>query len=228
MRVYRGLAAALLFGLTAVAQNGVRRPGGFVPGQQRPPGDPAADRARKNPLRHQLHRLSWRGPSRRRSGRAQPAAVAGCSERSGWRIDSPHHSGQPAEPGHAGHRHESGRTQGGGRLCSQRGGDHRNAGHAAIGRAGTAQRAGRRRERRPGLLRREMQRLPFRHRRSEGIATRIPIPKRCRTRWVAGGARSPWRRADARTLAPVTVTITLRPEKLWKAGWFESTISWSP
>jgi cytochrome c oxidase cbb3-type subunit 3 len=40
MRVYRGLAAALLFGLTAVAQNGVRRPGGFVPGQERPPGDP--------------------------------------------------------------------------------------------------------------------------------------------------------------------------------------------
>jgi len=40
MRVYRGLAAALVFGLTAVAQNGVRRPGGFVPGQERPPGDP--------------------------------------------------------------------------------------------------------------------------------------------------------------------------------------------
>src|ERR1700758_4555122 len=34
---------AILLGLTATAgagQDGVRRPGGFVPGQQRPPGDP--------------------------------------------------------------------------------------------------------------------------------------------------------------------------------------------
>jgi cytochrome c oxidase cbb3-type subunit III len=38
----RGWAAAVLLGLTAMAggQNGARRPGGFVPGQQRPPGDP--------------------------------------------------------------------------------------------------------------------------------------------------------------------------------------------
>src|SRR5580698_6741942 len=35
-------ATAVFFGLTAMlqAQNGVRRPGGFVPGQERPPGDP--------------------------------------------------------------------------------------------------------------------------------------------------------------------------------------------
>jgi cytochrome c oxidase cbb3-type subunit III len=54
MRVQRGWAAAVLLGLTTKAglqaqapplagsgQNGVRRAGGFVPGQQRPPGDPA-------------------------------------------------------------------------------------------------------------------------------------------------------------------------------------------
>jgi cytochrome c oxidase cbb3-type subunit III len=53
MRVKRGWAAAVLLGLTGTAdlqaqaaplagsgQDGVRRPGGFVPGQQRPPGDP--------------------------------------------------------------------------------------------------------------------------------------------------------------------------------------------
>jgi cytochrome c oxidase cbb3-type subunit 3 len=44
MRVNRGCAAAVLFGLTVAAdlhaQTPARRPGGFVPGQQRPPGDP--------------------------------------------------------------------------------------------------------------------------------------------------------------------------------------------
>jgi len=42
MRVKRGWAAVVLFGLTGMgsAQNGARRQGGFVPGQQRPPGDP--------------------------------------------------------------------------------------------------------------------------------------------------------------------------------------------
>jgi cytochrome c oxidase cbb3-type subunit 3 len=48
MLVKCGWAAAILLGLTAqgqpptgAGQNGVRRAGGFVPGQQRPPGDPA-------------------------------------------------------------------------------------------------------------------------------------------------------------------------------------------
>jgi cytochrome c oxidase cbb3-type subunit III len=47
MRVTNGCAAALLSGLliatafNAMAQGGGRRPGGFVPGQQRVPGDPA-------------------------------------------------------------------------------------------------------------------------------------------------------------------------------------------
>src|SRR5260370_37928632 len=45
MRVKHGLAAAGLLGLTMAAVSPVtaqgRRAGGFVPGQQRPPGDPA-------------------------------------------------------------------------------------------------------------------------------------------------------------------------------------------
>src|ERR1700761_7356667 len=38
MHVKCGYAAAMLLGLTAAAH--AQRPGGFVPGQQRPPGDP--------------------------------------------------------------------------------------------------------------------------------------------------------------------------------------------
>jgi len=40
MRMKNGLAATALFGLTIVVTAQTRQPGGFVPGQQRPPGDP--------------------------------------------------------------------------------------------------------------------------------------------------------------------------------------------
>ena len=67
---------------------------------------PRADRTRQNAVRHQLHRLSRRGSPRRRHRRTEPAAVAGCLERPGRRIDRPHHSGQPERRRHARHRHE--------------------------------------------------------------------------------------------------------------------------
>ena len=73
-----------------------------------------------------------------------------------WRIDSADYSGQPAERGHACDPHESGRWAGGGGLCSQRRRDHRQAGHAAIGREGTAEHSGRRCQRRASLLRRKV------------------------------------------------------------------------
>ena len=71
------------------------------PAQQRPPGDPALDRARQDALRDQLPRLPWRRPARRRHGRPQPAAVAAGPERPERRADRAGRQERPSESGHA-------------------------------------------------------------------------------------------------------------------------------
>ena len=223
--------AATLFGLTfavaacLTAQEAPPPAGGAAPGGRTPrrrvrarpaaaAGRPRADRAREDAVRHQLHRLSRRRPPRRRHGRTQPAAVAGCLERPRRRTDRPDHSGQPQGRRHAGHRDESRGRGGRGRLRAQRSGDHRQTGHASVDRPGGAECAGRQCRRRPGLLRREVRQLPLRHRRSARASRpESPIPRRCRTPGSPAAGAAAAADAAARAGEPsartVTVAVTL-------------------
>ena len=118
MRVKSGLLAAALLGLMIDAPAGVsaqeppqttappaggrgaaggRRPGGFVPGQQRPPGDPAQIARGKTLYGISCtgcHGADLRGGD---MGGPEPAALPGRAERPGRRTDRSHHPGQPSE-----------------------------------------------------------------------------------------------------------------------------------
>ena len=175
-------------------------------------GRPRADRARENALRHQLHRLSRRRPPRRRSGRTEPAALAGRAERSGRRIDSC----------------PSFRAAGRTRACPPSTMSPEDGKAVAayvrsvvetIGRQGMPPSVGQAppsvlvgdAARRPGILRRQVRQLPLRHGRSAGIATRYPDPKALQNTWVAGRRtrRVARRRAASATESRRTVTVTV-------------------
>jgi hypothetical protein len=144
-----------------------RRFGGFVPGQQRPPGDPVQIAHGKALYGRELRLLPRRRPPRRRLGRTEPVAVASCAQRSKRRTDSPiiqgsrQDEGMPAIPispedglAVAAYIRSVVETIGGqGKPPSV--GKKRPASWSAM-------------RRRPGILRRKVRQLPFRDGRSAG------------------------------------------------------------
>ena len=167
---------------------GRRGSGGFVPGQQRPPGDPAQI-ARGKTL-YGISCTGCHGADLRGGDMGGPNLLRSQTgaQRSGWRTDRSRHSRQPAVRRHARNPDESRRRQGRRHLRPQRSRNHRTAGHAAIGRAGAAQRAGRKRRRpdRPTSPRSAL-RCHSATGDLQGIATRIPDPKALQNSWVSGG-----------------------------------------
>ena len=170
------------------AGQGGRRGGGFVPGQQRPPGDPAQI-ARGKTL-YGISCTGCHGADLRGGDIGGPNLLrsqVALSDRDGELI-VPMIQGSRKDSGHAGHRYEPGGCEGRGRIRPQRPGDHRKPGHAALGRPGAAEYAGGRCRARAGVLQGEVRQLPFRHRRPARHRHAYPDPKMLQNTWVAAAA----------------------------------------
>jgi cytochrome c oxidase cbb3-type subunit III len=221
MWVKSGAAAAILLGLTAAAnlqaqappvvgggQNGVRRAGGFVPGQQRPPGDPVQI-ARGRAL-YGIHCTGCHGADLRGGDLGGPNLLRSqltLSDQDGELIlpiiqGSRQNQGMPAV--------DMSRADGLAVAAYVR------SIVATIGRQGMPPSVGQ--EPRSVLVGDARAGQAYFDAKCngchsptgdlKGIATRIPDPKALQNRWVAGGGG---RRGGNAGAPPVTVTIT-QPE----------------
>ena len=200
--------AITLFLLTAAAfAQGGRRAGGFVPGQQRPPGDPAQI-ARGKTL-YGISCTGCHGADLRGGDMGGPNLLRSQTrpQRSGRRTDCPHHSraaarasGMPAIPMSAADAKAVAAYVRSVLETIGRQGMPPSVGQAAPSVAG-GQRRGR-----TGLLRRQVRRLPFRHgrsarhrhphSRSQGSAELLGLRRRTADARGGGGA------ANASAAAP--------------------------
>ena len=172
-----------------------RQSGGFVPGQQRPAGDPVQiERGNKvySVSCRSCHGADLRGGD---MGGPESAAVSVGAQRSRWRIDCSGDSRQLTKFGHARYQHERRGCKGSGGICAKRSRDNRQAGQAAIGWSGSAEYSGWRcqaRDRHTFKRNAVVVILPSGDLR--GIATKYPDPKVLQNTWVAGGGRPRTRR----------------------------------
>jgi cytochrome c oxidase cbb3-type subunit 3 len=218
MWVKSGPAAAVLLGLTAAAglraqappvagggQNGVRRAGGFVPGQQRPPGDPVQI-ARGNAL-YGIHCTGCHGADLRGGDLGGPNLLRS-------QLTLSDQDGELILPIIQGSRQSQGMPA----IDMSREDGLAVAAYvrsivASIGRQGMPPSIG---QEPPSVLVGDARagQAYFDSKCNgchsptgdlKGIATRIPDPKALQNRWVAGGGG---RRGAGAGTPPVTVTIT--------------------
>ena len=228
MTVKRGCTAAVFVGLMGTMYLGAqqRRPGGFVPGQERPPGDPAQI-ARGKAL-YSVDCTSCHGADLRGGDIGGPNLLrsqVALSDQNGELIlpiiqGSRQSQGMPAI--------EMSREDGLAVAAYVR------SVVATIGRQGMPPSVG---QEPPSILvgnaRAGQTYFDSKCGRChsatgdlKGIATRITDPKALQNRWVAGGGGRP--RRGVEPLITVTATVTLnRRAKRSKGGWSESTTSWS-
>ena len=135
-----------------------------VPGPTAPPRGSRGDRARQDPLRHQLPHVSRPGPAGWRHGRRQPVAVGAGAEGPGRRADPPRRDPGAIPAGiapDAGAGAPRRRREGDRGLYPQRCGARGKAGRTAAGATHRAEHRRRRRRPRPEVLRRQLRELSF-------------------------------------------------------------------
>ena len=222
MWVKRGLVAAALLGLLTGAANrgsaqeppqAPRRAGGFVPGQQRPPGDPAQI-ARGKTL-YGINCRGCHGADLRGGDMGGPNLLrsqVALSDLNGELI-VPIIQGSRKDMGMPAIRMSDPRRKSSGRVRSQRDGDHRPAGHCRLRPAGSLPACS---SATPAKARRISPRSALAATPPtgdlQGIASKISDPKTLQNTWVAGGgavdvADAGGGRAERRHSPTVTVTL---------------------